>query len=290
MQNTRLLPKSPISIRKSKKRKPTYGNRDYSRAYTPTGGAGPASIRDIMSRLKENWGRTAAERKARPSDAQALIDEYTKAYGEAKEANEARYAEVLGGYRKRYNEALAELEGMGSQEKADITSRWNAESSKGQQDLTSRGLTGTTVLPTMKGMYEREKGSSLGRLDERLRREKIGLMTGLSGDTLGFMERREDVYPDLSMYANLASKYGQGSGAGGGVYGSFPNLNLSVGGSRTNLSRSRRRGLKYPPKPGNRMFWAGRGTPKKLTKSKDSGLPRAPDPYQWQYGQRPMAG
>ena len=44
--------------------------------------------------------------------------------------------------------------------------------------------------------------------EERLRREKLGLHTGLSGDKLGFMERRTDTYPQSYQFADLMKQFG----------------------------------------------------------------------------------
>lgn len=160
-------------------------------------------------------GLSALAQAYRPP-AQRLMDEYQKAYDEARAANEARYADILKGYQGRYGSVMGMFEGMGDQARRDIRRDYTNLMGAGQQDLVSRGLTGTTILPTMRMGYEREMQGALGRHEEQLRRERLGYEAGLSADTLGFMERRTDTYPDYAMMANLAMAYGQGGDGGGG--------------------------------------------------------------------------
>ncbi|KKM84909.1 hypothetical protein LCGC14_1294370 [marine sediment metagenome] len=88
------------------------------------------------------------------------------------------------GYQNRYGTSMAMLEGLGNQERQDIGQQYDAYGAGVSQDLTSRGLGGTTVRGSMLAGNERERRDALGRMDERLRRERIGLHTGLTGDTL----------------------------------------------------------------------------------------------------------
>jgi len=162
---------------------------------------------------------------------QDLINEYKKAQDEAKAVNEARYAEGVAGYDKRYGDVMSGLEGMGDQTRKDIYETGEQQKAVGTQSMVSRGLTGTTVMPTMKMGYDRETASNVGRLDESLRQQKLGYTEGLQKDKLDYMERREDTGPDMAAYTNLLSNLGQAegmsnigaglaAGGGGGGYGS----------------------------------------------------------------------
>ena len=128
-------------------------------------------------------------------DTSTLQSQYQQAMDKANAANEARYQEILQG-----------LEGMGDQSRADIKSRWSGQATQGYQDLVSRGLTGTTVAPSLAAGYERGKSADLNRLDETLRAQKFG-----------FMERRTDAQPDMGLYAQMAMA--QGAAGSGGDYG-----------------------------------------------------------------------
>jgi hypothetical protein len=187
----------------------------------------------------------------------AIPNEYQRAYEEARAANEQRYQDILSGYQDRSNEfqqrqagntddvltgyenryqrGMDLLNGLGDQEKRDVTESYQKLGAANQQDMTNRGLTGTTIMPTMRAGIERERQDALSRVNERLQREQLMTDAGLSGDalgaqermygqglagymgatgdTLGFAERRNDTYPDMNQLMGLAQQYGA-SGAG----------------------------------------------------------------------------
>lgn len=138
-----------------------------------------------------------------------LMGEYQRAYNSARQTNEQRYQDILGGYRDRYGEAMGLLSGLGDQARRDVRSTWQTAETKGMQDLYARGMTNATLVPSMRMGYQREMTDAMGRLEEQLRREQLGWQTQLSGDTLGFMERRQDEYPSLESMANLAVAMGR---------------------------------------------------------------------------------
>lgn len=145
----------------------------------------------------------------------SLSASYQKALDESKAANLQRYADIDKGYSDRFASAMSTMEGLGDQERADISSRYRGLQSSQQQDLTSRGLTGTTILPTMQQGVAQQETAAQGRLGERLRREKLGYQTQLSGEQLAFQERRNDIGPDLGMLMQLAQMQGSASGGSG---------------------------------------------------------------------------
>ncbi len=128
---------------------------------------------------------------------QQLQQEYQKELDAAKSANEGRYQQLL-----------RELKGSGEQEAKDIRAGWAGRATQGQQDLVSRGLSASTIAPTMAAGYQREENADIGRLNERLRERRLGII-----------ERRSDEYPDLNQLMTLAGmtgSYGGGAGGGGG--------------------------------------------------------------------------
>lgn len=138
-----------------------------------------------------------------------FFKKYEDAYAAAKAANEKRYGEILSGYDKQY----ASLEGAGKQEGLDISERWKNANTQGQQGLVSSGLSSTTVAPTLAAGYVKREGQDQSRLQERIQQQRLGIDT----NRLNFMERRDDVYPDLNLYATLAKNMGSGGvGMGGG--------------------------------------------------------------------------
>ncbi|KKL28204.1 hypothetical protein LCGC14_2377490 [marine sediment metagenome] len=122
-----------------------------------------------------------------------LVEEYNKAFGEAKGANEARYQQLLG--------ITDETTG---QRAADIRSRSLEERSDLEQGLARTGLSNTTVSPTLTAGSRRREESSLNRLADQMQ-----------GTKLGIIERREDQYPDLSALQSSLSYLGEGYGGAG---------------------------------------------------------------------------
>ncbi len=129
-------------------------------------------------------------------------------YNEAKTVNEERYADILKGYGDRYDTAMSSLQGLGDAEKTALENAYRISGSQQQQSLVNSGLASTTIRPAVMQQNEKQKQTALSGVNERLQREKIGLQTGLSGDTLAFKERREDTYPQLSYYMDLIKQFG----------------------------------------------------------------------------------
>ena len=135
-----------------------------------------------------------------------LTKEYQTAYTEAKEANLARYKEILTGYGTRYGEAMTQLgqtrtavtgklastrsevmsglQGLGEAELAGIGRRYTRERASTSQGLISSGLYSTTVAPAVLGGVTRQEGYAMGEARERLRREKLGYISQLGAQEL----------------------------------------------------------------------------------------------------------
>ena len=101
------------------------------------------------------------------------------------------------------------LEGAGAQERRDIQGAFSDRQGGLTQDLTSRGLGGSTVLPTASAAIERERADALGGLEERLRGQRIATDASLSGDIANAQ----------------ASLGGQALGARGNYIGAMMGLN-----------------------------------------------------------------
>lgn len=134
------------------------------------------------------------------------------AYQTARTANERRYEEILGGYRERYQRAVGQLGELGAQQEADIRMTGRSREAGVLQENISRGVTGTTVLPTMRAGVQRQTRAELGRLREQLAGLRLQYETQLSGQELQFMERREDAYPNVGGYLNMLQQAGRYTG------------------------------------------------------------------------------
>lgn len=114
---------------------------------------------------------------------QAMIENYNTAYGQAREANEARYQQQLGIADATTGQRMADVSSAFGQQGADI-----------QQRLVGLGMGNTTVAPTMQLGVERERQSALNRTADQMQQTKLGIIGA-----------REDEYPDLgSLQSTLA--------------------------------------------------------------------------------------
>jgi len=163
--------------------------------------------------------RAAAERTR-------LTEEYQTAYNEAKAANEARYQEILAGYRTRYStamthlgetrtgitaqlasnraEVLTGLEGLGEEQLAGIGRRYTRERASVAQGLISSGLHSTTVAPSVQAGVTRREGYAVGEATERHRRERIGYISQLGAQELAALHRLSDA--ELLMQTGLTKE------------------------------------------------------------------------------------
>lgn len=91
---------------------------------------------------------------------------------------------LVGGYKDRYTSLMRNLDEMGAQEKADIGQEFGGVASRAGQDLTSAGLSASTVAPTVQAGIQREKSGAEGRLNESLRNQRLQWGSQLSGDLL----------------------------------------------------------------------------------------------------------
>lgn len=162
---------------------------------------------------------------------QAYLDSVAQAEAEAKAANEARYAEGKSGYFDRWKRNVDALDTMSNQGEADLRSTGAKAGAQMHQDLVSRGFGGSAALPSMKAGLKRQTQESVNRWRDSQVQQRIDTDARLSGDYLGFIERRVDSYPDLNAMTNLAQAFGYGNGGGGysvssrgGGYGTTPGV------------------------------------------------------------------
>ncbi len=143
----------------------------------------------------------------------------------------------FGGYRDRYARGMQYLQGAGDQAAKDIRSDYTKQNNAAQANLMRRGLGNSTITANQSAATERRTQDALGRLRESLRGQYLDTDARLSGDTLSFMERRNDTYPDQMQIAQLMMQFGNagmlGYGGGGGG-GGMPTL--TYGGQKTTSS------------------------------------------------------
>lgn len=114
---------------------------------------------------------------------------------DAQKANERRYKDIMRLLKQRRSNAMGQIGKMGKAGMDEINRNFTDLGSSAMQDLTSRGLSGSTVSSTVQSGITRDKGSAIGQLQERLAGLRAQYESDLTGDLAMFMERRDDPYP-----------------------------------------------------------------------------------------------
>lgn len=134
----------------------------------------------------------------------------------AKQANLQRYQQGLATLQSGYAAAQTQAQQFGTSALQDIEESAVQQRAGGEQDLISRGLGGTTIRGAMTRGVERERLRGRARIGEQRAMLLGQLAQQRARDISGFIERRQDVGPNLGMFANLIQAAQQGSGGGGG--------------------------------------------------------------------------
>jgi hypothetical protein len=145
--------------------------------------------------LREMQGPSWETRQQVGGGLGAMVNEYNRAYGAARSANEARYQQML--------DIAGQTTG---QRAADIRSAYGQRESDIMQQLARVGMANTTVAPTMGLGVEREQQSALDRLADQMQQTKLGII-----------ERRKDAYPDQTAVAKAIQQAGAGLGGEAGA-------------------------------------------------------------------------
>jgi hypothetical protein len=151
-----------------------------------------------------------------------MYQAYDAAAGEARAANEARFATGMQGFQDIAEQGMEDIEMFGGTRERQIARDYGTPlggkqgtvGAAGQQSLVDRGLYGMGGMDTRYGHtsanmlrgVQRQKDEALMDLEERKAMARVGTRRDLYGDLLGFMERKEDMYPDRR---EVPQAYGQ---------------------------------------------------------------------------------
>jgi len=163
----------------------------------------------------------------------SIIGAYQQAQDSALDANEQRYQDILAGWQDTYNTALGDINGLGEQQRKDVRNDYMKQGEELKSSLMDRGMSNTTVRDTMLAGNLSEQENSLNRLEDSLIRERMNIALPLRTGMLGFMERREDNYPDFNQLMQLSQMMGMSGSGTGAVNGSGTNMgavNAAMGG------------------------------------------------------------
>lgn len=192
---------------------------NYASAYTPTG-LGAILLKNKLKKQQSSY-----------VPQYNVGDEYQKALDAANARNEARDKEIRQGYQEREAKAEELIANQGALQKKDLLESYRQQGAAQNARLTGLGLGNTSVVGAMQQGLLRRQGDALTGLNESLDRNRLNVLGGMAGDRLAYMERPNDIAPDLNQMlavAQLQGKVGGGYGGYGGgnrlpqVYGAAP--------------------------------------------------------------------
>ncbi len=141
--------------------------------------------------------------------------------------------DVAGGFDTLRGDLLGALQGSGGQERTDINEVFTNLGDATTSSLISSGLSGTTINQSLQGDVARQRTDALGRLDERLRQQELGII----GDTgAGALRAQENIgLAGLTSQENLGTF---GAGLFSNLSGDALNFATSLGLAGTGLEES----------------------------------------------------
>lgn len=97
--------------------------------------------------------------------------------------------DLQGGYKDLEKRAGDISSTLGAQSRIDIDRGFKAKQAAATADLTARGLTGSTIAPSVATGVERERSAEQRRLQDDLTRQQLDIMTNIGGAGLSAQER-----------------------------------------------------------------------------------------------------
>ena len=183
-----------------------------------------------------------------------LAQNFQSAYDEARSANVGRFEEIKGEYSSLYDRVMAAEDARSTQGEADIRGEFADIGAREQQSFVDRGLYNTSAATGAQTATDRAATEAVNRFRDTGIDRRSGYDIGLTGERLGFIERREDEYPNSGLLASLAQAVGAAgpgglppemislyeamlgqnvSGTGGGIRGSQYAPTTTTSGGRT---------------------------------------------------------
>jgi hypothetical protein len=158
-------------------------------------------------------------RLASPSEAQAhALAGYgqleAQAFARNKQAlgtQQRGYQQLIGGYDRLQEQALAGLEGAGGARRQEIADQYAMSSGQATQNMISRGLGNSTVTTAVQRGVDADRSKSLNSLEESLRQQKADVMGRYGMARLGLAQQGLQANTAQSNYGNqMLTSLGQG--------------------------------------------------------------------------------
>jgi hypothetical protein len=163
-------------------------------------------------------------KKPEPSKLDKLLAEVQAKVDKANAANDKRDLEVRGLLGKYgdpeglYGRTMGEIDNFGKASKLDLEERAKQAMGAIQANLSARGLGNSTITSAFQQKNASDLAREQQRLSEMVSDRRITNDQSLTGNLAGFIERQNDIAPDMLPYLDLAMKYGE-SGDGQGMQG-----------------------------------------------------------------------
>jgi hypothetical protein len=105
-----------------------------------------------------------------------------------------RHGDIAQGYGDRYRFAEGQIADFGRSAAADIDRRFDEESARSNQDLINRGLMSSTEAATQGAAVTERRAGEQRRLQDDLMRNRVSILSDLSGQGLSADERMSSVF------------------------------------------------------------------------------------------------
>lgn len=166
----------------------------------------PGYSADLLNEINNGQGKTYLPVSGVTSD--QLNTSFFNSWQEADLANKTRWNAAYKAAMDSYLQTMNDVSGLGNQQKIDLGQTYTNLAGSAQQNVAQRGLSGTTIKPTMQMGVTRQYGDAMNRLNEQLRRERLGYQTGATNTIMNVLQQRNDSYPDLTNYLMLKQGLG----------------------------------------------------------------------------------
>ena len=147
-----------------------------------------------------------------------LASAYQESWDAANAANEERFGNLLQRSDDLYDRSMGRVSQLGQDQMAESRKSYDESLAGMQARLGTRGLSGTTVGPSLQQGIDRGYQDAVRGIQENMLRQQLATDIGLTKDRLGVMERRTDAHPDYGELFNIAQAMaagGQGQGYSG---------------------------------------------------------------------------
>lgn len=233
-------------------------------AYIEATGGDPAGkkIKSMLERSKSAKSREALRKRLQgqagsTQQASSVVDQMlgdVKAkIDEANAANDARYNEVKSSNQALYDRTMGEVDNWGGVQSKLNEERAAESLSEQKAYLAARGLSNSNVLPAFQARNDRDLALTQQDLSEKKSARRIAYDTDLTNNANAFIERRNDIAPDMAPYYNIALQYAK---SGAGQEGALPAIGAKKKRSRgqsspLNSLLASRRGAQLQAAAGN---------------------------------------